>query len=108
MNFPYSVPDLTKYPPVHLEVDGIGFGGMLVKMDVYRGMGEDKWMEYGKNFQNPTKNTDKESHDLIFCQRAQKHGIKIYIHNGVQCYHLAEVPIGREHHERERNSSSNA
>ncbi|MCH9739506.1 MAG: hypothetical protein K0U38_01505 [Epsilonproteobacteria bacterium] len=103
---PYRPVDLKGYGPHHYEVDGIGFGGMLVKMDVYRKMGDDKWMVYGKNFHNPTKDTHKETHDLVFCQTAQKYGYKIYVHNGVQCYHIAEVPIGKEDYERCRSNNA--
>jgi len=102
---PYTPVDLREYPKVHLEVDGIGFGGMLVKMDVYRKMGDDKWMRYGKNFGNPSKTTGKESHDLIFCQMAQKYGYKIYVHNGVRCLHIAEYPVGEEDYGRMRDNA---
>lgn len=102
----YTPVDLREYPKVHLEVDGIGFGGMLVKMDVYRKLGDEKWMRYGDNFANPTKDTGKESHDLIFCQTAQKYGYKIYVHNGVRCYHLSEVPIGEKDYARCRSDDA--
>ena len=101
---PYRPVDLRKYPKVHLEVDGIGFGGMLVKTDVYRKLGDEKWFRYGKNFGRPDKTTDKETHDLIFCQTAQRHGYKIYVHNGVRCLHIAEVPIGEEDYDRSHNA----
>ncbi|MEA2037299.1 MAG: hypothetical protein U9O94_07335 [Nanoarchaeota archaeon] len=104
-NKPYTSVGLQDHPKVHLEVDGIGFGGMLVKMGVYRKLGDDKWMRYGKNFANPSKPEHSETHDLVFCQIAQKYGYKIYVHNGVRCLHLSEVAIGEKDYERCRDNA---
>lgn len=80
-----------------LEVTGIGFGGMLVRADVYRSMGEDKWMTYGKNFHIPLELPHKESHDLIFCQTARKYGYKIFIHTSVRAGHIARQVVTEKH-----------
>ena len=95
-DLPYTSVDLSGSPAKPLEVDGIGFGGMLIKREVFDTLGEDKWATYGKNFHIPTATTHKESHDLIFCQRCQKHGYKIWVHNGVQAYHISKRLIGLE------------
>jgi hypothetical protein len=91
---PYQILDVTKLPPDKpFEVDGLGFGGMFVKTEVYRKMGKDKWMHYGKNFGIPEEREDSESHDLIFCKTAQKYGYKLYVHSGVYSKHIGEKQI---------------
>lgn len=76
-----------------IEVDGLGFGGVLVKMYVYKSMGDDMWMNYGSNFHLPYKTDDQETHDLRFCRLAKNHGFHIYLHTGVKPGHLAEKVI---------------
>jgi hypothetical protein len=93
-DLPYTAVDLSLSPKKPLEVDGIGFGGMMVKREVYDKLGEDKWTTYGANFHIPTATEHKESHDLIFCQRLQKHGYKIWVHNDVYCHHIAKHAVG--------------
>lgn len=88
---PYKVIDVTKLTgkdPV--EVDGLGFGGMYVKTQVYKDMGDEKWMRYGRNFGIPYEMEDQESHDLIFCKTAQKYGKKIYVHPQIKAIHIGE------------------
>lgn len=79
-----------------VEVDGIGFGGMFVKMDVYKKMGPDMWMRYGRNFGIPVEMTDQESHDLIFCKTAHRYGFKIHIHSSIRAAHIGEMLITEE------------
>lgn len=79
-----------------IEVDGLGFGGVLVKTDVYRKMGDNKWMNYGAGFHLPFKNKESLTHDLVFCQKAQEYGFKIYLHPRVRPKHLATMQIGEE------------
>jgi len=98
---PYQIVDVTKLPKNALvEVDGLGFGGLFVRTNVYRAMtGRDKlgrldmWMKYGNNFGIPEEMKDQESHDLIFCKMAQKYGFKIYVHTGIQSIHIGEKMI---------------
>jgi len=71
-----------------LIVDGLGFGGVLINLDVYRKMGEDKWMNYGSGFHLPHKNENALTHDLVFCRKAQEYGYKILLHTGVRPSHL--------------------
>jgi hypothetical protein len=91
---PYTPVDLSLNKKIPLEVDGIGFGGMLVKREVYDNLGDDKWATYGKNFHIPTAETHKESHDLNFCQTLQNRGYKIWVHNDVYAYHISKFAIG--------------
>lgn len=88
---PYKIVDIHKLPlNTVVEVDGLGFGGLFVKMSVYDSMGENKWMRYGKNFGIPGEKEDQLSHDLVFCRTAKKYGHKIYVHSGVKCGHIGE------------------
>jgi hypothetical protein len=102
-DLPYTGVDLSMSPKKPLEVDGIGFGGMLVKREVYENLGEDKWATYGTNFHIPTATEHKESHDLIFCQSCQKHGYKIWVHNDVYAFHISKVATGVEDYHRAIN-----
>lgn len=79
-----------------LEVDGLGFGGVMVRKGVYEGMGEDRWMYYDKGFHLPYKNKYGSTHDLVFCRNAQKHGFTIKLHTGVKPGHLAEKVVTEE------------
>jgi len=86
-----------------IEVDGLGFGGMMVNMKVYRAMGSDKWMKYSDNFHLPYETDEpKLTHDLMFCQKVQEYGFKIMLHTGVRPGHLSEMPITQEDWERVR------
>lgn len=76
-----------------VEVDGLGFGGMLVSMDVYKNMGDDKWMVYDKNFHLPFEIEGQLTHDLVFCRKAQEYGYKIHLHTGVKPGHIAEKVV---------------
>lgn len=93
---PYTPVDLSSSPKTPLEVDGIGFGGMMVKKEVYDNLGDEKWMTYGANFHIPTATTEKLSHDLNFCETLQKHGYKIWVHNDVYSYHISRIAVGLE------------
>lgn len=77
-----------------MDVDGLGYGGMMVSMKVYDKMGEDKWTRYGVNFHKPYKCEGQLSHDLQFCQDAQKYGVKIQMHTKVRPWHIGEKIIG--------------
>lgn len=89
-NKPYASvhpPDLQEKTVI--EVDGLGFGGMMVNMKVYDKLGDKKWMKYGDNFHLPFEATNKLSHDLEFCKTAQEAGFKIHLHTGVKPGHIA-------------------
>lgn len=91
---PYTAIDTHDKPKEPIRVDGVGYGGLLVKRGVYEVMGEDKWSNYGANFHIPTATTHKQSHDLMFCETAQKHGFEIWVHNGCVAYHINKRPVG--------------
>lgn len=76
-----------------MEVDGLGFGGLLVSTSVYKAMGDEKWMQYGKNFGIPVEMEDQESHDLIFCKKAQKYGFKLFLDTSIRCGHISRQVI---------------
>lgn len=85
-----------------VEVDGLGFGGVMVKTSVYEAMGEDKWMNYGTNYHLPYETEGQLTHDLEWCRNAQKYGFKIYLHTGVKPTHLAEYEVSQTDWERNR------
>lgn len=80
------------------EVDGIGYGGMLVNMKVYKQMGEDRWTKYGDDFHLPFNTDDHLTHDLEFCRNVQKHGFKVHLHSGVRPKHIGTIMVGEEHY----------
>lgn len=97
----YSHGDTPEKPfkPVHptlikpgkiYDVEGLGFGGMMVNMKVYEALGDEKWSNYGANFHIPTEGLpDKLTHDLKFCQTVKKHGFSIKLHGSVRPGHLS-------------------
>lgn len=102
-DLPYTAVDLSGNPKKPLEVDGIGFGGMMVKREVYEALGDDKWATYGANFHIPTAKTEKLSHDLQFCKTLQEHGYKIWVHNDVYAYHISKIAVGVEDYHKAMN-----
>lgn len=103
---PFQILDVTKLPKNQpFPVDGLGFGGMFVKTKVYKKMGKDMWMRYGKNFGVPVEMEDQESHDLVFCKMAKKYGFKMFVHSGVQSIHIGEKMV--EMKDWERSASKN-
>lgn len=86
-----------------IEVDALGFGGMMVNMKVYEKMGEDKWMKYSDNFHIPYETKEpKFTHDILFCKKAQEYGAKIMLHTGVRPAHMGEIAITEKHWLQER------
>lgn len=75
------------------EVDGIGYGGMMVRRGVYEALGEQKWTHYGANFHLPFDAEDHLTHDLVFCQDVKALGFSIKLHGGVRPGHLMNKPI---------------
>ncbi len=79
-----------------IEVDGLGFGGMMVKREAYEKMGDDKWGHYGENYHLPMDVGNHLTHDLEFCRLAQEHGVHIHLHTGVKPGHLTEFVVNEE------------
>jgi hypothetical protein len=97
---PYMSIDPSKIPDNAIaEVDGLGFGGMMVRMEVYKGMGEDKWTHYGDNFHIPEPRAEQMTHDLVFCRDAQRHGFSIKLHTGVKPGHISTQVITQKNWE---------
>lgn len=91
---PYKVIDPTSLPQnTIIEVDGIGFGGVMVNCNVYKTMGLDCYMNYGLNFHLPYETTDQITHDLVWCKKAKTYGFKVYVHTGVYAGHLIEKVV---------------
>lgn len=86
------MPQLIKKGTIY-EVTGLGYGGMMVDMKVYEGMGEDKWTRYGENFHNPQATTGNLTHDLVFCQDVKKHGFKIFLHGSIRPAHISDKMV---------------
>ncbi|MEN8252784.1 MAG: hypothetical protein ABFQ62_00185 [Patescibacteria group bacterium] len=92
----------TIHPPLiksnHIyEVAAVGYGGMMVSMNTYKKLGDEKWTAYGSNFHIPIKNiSDKESHDLKFCLEAKKIGLSIKLHGSVRAKHFTKKLITQE------------
>lgn len=76
-----------------IEVDGLGFGGMMVKTEVYRKMGDDMWANYGEEYHIPLGGGNHLTHDFYFCRKAQEHGIHIHLHTGIKPGHLTEFVV---------------
>lgn len=93
---PYRIVDPLTLTEV-TEVDGVGFGGMMVKMSVYNKMTKyDLWHHYGSKFGFPTDDLDRLSHDLQFCKEAQEMGFKVWVHPKVMCGHFEERLVTAE------------
>lgn len=71
-----------------IEIDGTGMGCFLVKMDIF-----DKihypWFEF--KYFNKNEKWAQTSEDLVFCQKLQDIGIKIYCDPFVKCPHIGAV-----------------
>jgi GT2 family glycosyltransferase len=79
----YEPLDLTKYKGDELvEVEAIGTGGLLVRSEVLRAIGE-PWFEHHVT----------ASEDLVFCERAKKAGFPIYADLGARLGHMTPSSI---------------
>lgn len=94
---PYKPVDPRKLPEDQwFEVDGLGYGGMMVSAKVYETLGDKKWTHYGHNFYFPMEMEDQLSHDLQFCKDSKEAGFKIFVHTGIEAKHIGMLLIGRE------------
>lgn len=82
------------------EVDGLGYGGMLVSMKVYEKLGKKRWTNYGSNFHLPYEVEDHITHDLVFCDDVKKAGMSVKLHGAVRPGHLSTTPITIDHWKR--------
>ena len=71
-----------------IDIDGTGMGCFLVKMDIF-----DKipypWFEF--KYFNKNGKWAQTSEDLVFCQKLQDIGIKIYCDPFVKCPHIGAI-----------------
>lgn len=75
------------------EVDGLGYGGLMVNMKVYETLGDEKWTKYGSNFHLPGETIDHLTHDLTFCRTVQQYNFKVMLHGGVRPGHIADKVV---------------
>lgn len=82
-----------------LEVDAVGYGGMMVNMQVYKDLGPDKmWTRYSDNFHLPFDTDEpKLTHDFQFCEDVRAVGKTILLHTGVRPAHLGQIAITQKH-----------
>lgn len=76
-----------------MEVEGIGYGGMMVNMRVYNKLGENKWTRYGENFHLPFDAPEHLTHDLMFCRDVRNAGMSVKLHGGVRPGHFCLHPV---------------
>lgn len=89
------MPQMVKPGKIY-EVTGLGYGGMMVPMRVYEGLGENKWTKYGKNFHNPDATDGNLTHDLEFCKAVKDAGFKLFLHGSVRPGHIGEKLVTEE------------
>ena len=79
------------------EIDGLGYGGMMVNMKVYEKLGKKRWTNYGLNFHLPYEVEEHLTHDLVFCRDVKRAGMSVKLHGAVRPGHLATIPITIDH-----------
>ena len=79
------------------EIDGLGYGGMMVSMRVYNKLGKKRWTNYGVNFHLPYEVEEHLTHDLVFCRDVKRMGMSVKLHGAVRPGHLATIPITIDH-----------
>ena len=76
--------DLRKHGPNELvQVRAVGSGGMLVRSEVFRELGEIDWF----------KHTTEQSEDMFFCDLLDEHGIPLFTHTGIRLGHIAPAVV---------------
>lgn len=63
-----------------MEIDGVGFGCVLTKVDIFRNI-KKPWFHY----------TPKMGEDIYFCRKAQKAGYKVYLDTSIKADHIGTV-----------------
>ena len=63
-----------------IEVDGVGFGCVLTKVDVFQHI-KKPWFRYTPNM----------GEDIYFCRKAQKAGYQVYLDTSILCGHVGSV-----------------
>jgi GT2 family glycosyltransferase len=63
-----------------MEIDGVGFGCVLTKVDMFRNI-KKPWFKYAP----------KMGEDIYFCRKAQAKGYKVYLDTSILCGHIGAV-----------------
>lgn len=80
------------------EVEGLGFGGMMVAKHVYDKLGDKKWAVYGSNFHIPDDNLpDRLTHDLNFCKDVKAAGMSIKLHGSIRPKHIGKSIVDEDY-----------
>lgn len=102
---PYTgvLPSDIKHNKVY-DVDGIGYGGMMVNTKVYKKLPEDeKWTHYGYRFHQPDATDDNLSHDLTFCKAVKDAGMSVKLHGSVRPGHIGQILVTEDDYYREHD-----
>ena len=107
---PYKpiLPQLVHFGNVY-PVTGLGFGGMMVDINVYRKLKKQKWMNYGRYFHIPEdeRGTNQKhqglTHDLEFCKIAIANGFKLQLHGSIRPSHIGDKFVTEEDYQVEDN-----
>ena len=81
-NIPFS--EIAR-PGLH-EIDGCGFGCVLVKSEVILAIGYPQFV-----YTSALSHTDTVSEDVDFCRKAQTTGAKIYVDSSIVCNHIGST-----------------
>lgn len=81
-----NVPFVYLYPEGLHEIDGCGFGCVLVKSDVIRKVGYPQF-----EYKSALSHEDTVSEDVDFCRKAQNVGAKIYVDSSIVCEHIGNT-----------------
>lgn len=88
-----EIPHLAVQKNSLYDVDGLGFGGLMVAKHVYDKLKNQKWHVYGRNFHLPFDAEDKLTHDLVFCKRVRDRGMNILLHGSVRPFHIGKLLV---------------
>lgn len=72
------------------EVDGVGFGFLLMKMSALKKVIEKHGVEKSFHLIDPFKGDDL-GEDLVFCKLAKKEGLKIVVNSGIKIGHAGST-----------------
>lgn len=73
---------LIEVPPSLCEVDAVGFGGVLMRIDILKRL-EKPWFSFNHN----------AGEDIYFCVHAKEQGIKIHLDGSFEMGHIGEPRI---------------
>ena len=84
--------DLRNHGPNELvQVRAAGTGGMLIRSEVFRELGDIDWFLH----------TTEQSEDMYFCDLLHEAGIPLYVHTGMVLGHIAPAVVFPQFHEGE-------